>query len=293
MMMKNDVCGIYLITNKMTGQMYVGQSIRIYRRFDEHRRAQGFGHSRIDNTINKYGAENFSFEIIMTIENDIEKLNNAEREWIAILNTYEDDFHYNLTPGGDFNPMKIPEIVAKISGDFNPAKLPEVRAKISKANSGKKHSEETRKKISEALSGENHPMYGKKLSEETRKKISEALSGKKLSEEHRKKLSKANSGENNPMYGKKLSEEHRKKISEAKSGKKHSKEHRKKMSEARNTTGYYRVSKIKNPAYTQGFYYRYEYRDDDSKKHQIYSVDIKKLEKKVKAKGLEWFKLEE
>ena len=253
----------------MTGQMYVGQSIRIYRRFDEHRRAQGFGHSRIDNAINKYGAENFSFEIIMTIENDIEKLNDAEREWIAILNTYEDDFHYNLTPGGDFNPMKIPEIVAKISGDFNPAKLPEVRAKISKANSGKKHSEETRKKISEALSGENHPMYGKKLSEETRKKISEALSGKKLSEEHRKK------------------------ISEAKSGKKHSKEHRKKMSEARNTTGYYRVSKIKNPAYTQGFYYRYEYRDDDGKKHQIYSVDIKKLEKKVKQKGLEWFKLEE
>ena len=95
------------------------------------------------------------------------------------------------------------------------------------------------------------------------------------------------------MYGKKLSEEHRKKISEAKSGKKHSKEHRKKMSEARNTTGYYRVSKIKNPAYTQGFYYRYEYRDDDGKKHQIYSVDIKKLEKKVKQKGLEWFKLEE
>lgn len=251
MMMKNDVCGIYLITNKMTGQMYVGQSIRIYRRFDEHRRAQGFGHSRIDNAINKYGAENFSFEIIMTIENDIEKLNDAEREWIAILNTYEDDFHYNLTPGGDFNPMKIPEIVAKISGDFNPAKLPEVRAKISKANSGKKHSEETRKKISEAKSGKNNPMYGKKLSEEHRKKISEANSGRKFSEEVRKK-----------------------------------------MSEGRNTSGYFRVIKHKNPQYTQGFTYCYRYRDDGGKKREINSVDIKKLEKKVKAKGLEWFKLE-
>lgn len=90
--MTDDICGIYLITNKNTGQMYVGQSINIQKRFREHRRAQDFGHSRIDNAINKYGAENFSFEIVMTIENDTEKLNDAEREWIAILNTYEDNF---------------------------------------------------------------------------------------------------------------------------------------------------------------------------------------------------------
>lgn len=255
MMMNEDICGIYLITNKNIGQMYVGQSIHIRRRFNEHRATSSLGHSRIDNAINKYGAENFSFEIIMTVENDTEKLNNAEREWISILNTYEDDFHYNLTPGGDFNPMKVPEIAEKFSGENHPMY-------------NKKHSEKTRKKISATLKG-------KKLSEEHKKKISEGLKGREISEDTRQKISEAMSGENNPNYGKK-----------------HSEKTRKKMSEARNTTGYYRVDKHKSPRYRQGFRYRYSYYND-GKHHAISSVDIKKLEKKVKQKGLPWFKLEE
>lgn len=175
MMMTDDVCGIYLITNKNTGQMYVGQSINIQKRFREHRRAQDFGHSRIDNAINKYGAENFSFEIVMTIENDTEKLNDAEREWIAILNTYEDNFHYNLTPGGDFNPMKAPEIAAKVSkavsGENNP-----MYAKRGKDHPtfGRKHTPEAKAKMSKAKSGENNPMYGKKHSEDAMIKMSRA-----------------------------------------------------------------------------------------------------------------------
>ena len=243
MMMKNDIIsGIYLVTNKTTGQMYVGQSTDIHRRFREHRRADKLGHSHIDNAINKHGAENFSFEIIMTIENDTEKLNDAEREWIAILNTYEDDFHYNLTPGGDFCPMKIPEIAAKVS----------------EAHKGKIHTEEAKAKISKSVSGKNHPMYGKKHTQESREKMSEALSG-----------------ENHPNYGKKFSEDRRKKISKA-----------------QNTTGYYRVYKQKRTDYKKGFRYVYQYYDDDKKRHEISSVDIKKLEKKIKDKGLLWLKFD-
>ena len=74
---------------------------------------------------------------------------------------------------------------------------------------GKSLSEETKAKISEAMSGENHPMYGKKShmhgknhSEETKAKISEANLGRKLSEETREKISESKLGENNPMYGK-------------------------------------------------------------------------------------------
>ena len=50
--------------------------------------------------------------------------------------------------------------------------------------------------------GENHPMYGKHLSEETKKKLSESQKG-----------------ENSPMYGKHLSEETKKKLSESHKGK--------------------------------------------------------------------------
>ena len=239
--MTEDICGIYLITNKINGHIYVGQSIHIYQRWREHCALCDLDSSLVEKAIAKYGVENFSFEIIITLENDTEKLNDAEREWIAILNTYEDKNHYNQTPGGDFCPMKVPEIAAKISGENNPMKNPEVAAKISAA-----------------LSGKNHYMYGKKHTPETKEKIS-----------------KAQSGENNPMYGKE-----------------HTLETKEKMSSSKNTIGYFRVSKKKDTNYRQGFYYTYRYYDDNSKQRAITSVSLENLEKKVKAKGLEWFKLE-
>lgn len=104
--------------------------------------------------------------------------------------------------------------------------------------------------------GENHPMYGKQRSEETKRKMSES-----------------HKGENHPLYGKQ-----------------HSEETKRKMSEAKNTSGYYRVSKQKNKNCKQGFIWTYRY-FEDGKRKSILSVDIEKLEKKVKAKGLEWFKL--
>lgn len=60
--------------------------------------------------------------------------------------------------------------------------------------------------------------------------------------------------------------------------------------EAQNTTGYYRVTKQKSKTYKQGFVWRYQY-SENGKKKAIISVDIKKLEKKVKAKRLEWREL--
>ena len=133
----------------------------------------------------------------------------------------------------------------------------ETRKKISENNArywqGKTLSEETRKKMSEANKGENHPMYGKPRPEETRKKISEALKG-----------------ENNPNYRKPLPEKTRKK-----------------MSEAQNTTGFYRVYKHKNNSCKQGFTWCYQY-CLDSKHKSITSINLKKLEKKVRKEGLEW-----
>ncbi len=175
--MSEDICGIYLIANKINGHMYVGQSIHIHQRWNEHCALKDLDSSLVEKAIAKYGEENFSFEIIITLENDTEKLNDAEREWIAILNTYEDKNHYNQTPGGDFCPMKEPDIVAKISGKNH-------------RMYGKKLPEETRKKMSKAQSGENNNMYGKKHSEETRKKMSKAHSGKKNQKSIEKKYLK-------------------------------------------------------------------------------------------------------
>ena len=123
---------------------------------------------------------------------------------------------------------------------------------------GFKHSEETKHKISIMKSGENNHNFGKRYSEE-----------------ERKKFSKIKMGEKNPMYGKH-----------------HSKESCMRLSLERNTSGYYRVYKQKHRTSKQGFIFCYRYYNG-GKRHAIVSVDLKKLEEKVKAKGLEWYKLEE
>jgi hypothetical protein len=65
-------------------------------------------------------------------------------------------------------------------------------------------------------------------------------------------------------------------------------EHKINLSKTQNTTGYFRVYKMKKPDCKQGFIWRYRYYDDNGKRKTIDSVDIKKLEKKVKDKGLVW-----
>lgn len=100
------------------------------------------------------------------------------------------------------------------------------------------------------------------------------------SAEIRAKLSESKKGEKNPNYGKPawnrgISPSHESKI---------------KMSKSQNTTGYYRVSKVNKPDAKNGYAYLYQYYENGKSKRML-SVDIKKLEAKVKAKGLEWRKL--
>ena len=144
-----------------------------------------------------------------------------------------------------------------------------------------------KKKISELLKGENHPFYGKHLSEEHKKKISEKKRGKNhhfygkhLSEEHKKKISQELKGRVPWNFGKKLSKEHIEKTSKS-------------LSIKRNTTGYYRVIKLKPKTTKQGFSWCYRWFDEGGKRKTLSSVNIKKLEEKVKEKGLPWFKIEE
>lgn len=79
---------------------------------------------------------------------------------------------------------------------------------------------------------------------------------------------------------------------DGKFGFKPSKDTIKKISHTQNTTGYYRVSKVKDSHCKQGFRWRYSYYDDSKKRMKISSVDLDELEKKVKSKGLEWYKFE-
>lgn len=70
----------------------------------------------------------------------------------------------------------------------------ETKNKISNKHRGKLVSNETRDKIRNKNSGENHPMFGKPLSNEAKRKMSISLSGDNCSEETRKRKSEAQLG---------------------------------------------------------------------------------------------------
>ena len=98
-----DSCGIYSITNKKTGQKYIGQSIHIERRFEQHKYNKK-PVTYIDRAINKYGADNFEFKILEKCKPT--ELNKLEKRYIKKYNTYKSKNHYNLTSGGDSKETK-------------------------------------------------------------------------------------------------------------------------------------------------------------------------------------------
>ena len=97
--------GIYEIENIETGQKYRGQSINIERRIKEHKYGKETKTQRIDRAIKKYGWDSFIYKILESFDKyDKEILDEREKYWIAEGNTFNNSFHYNLTPGGDGLP---------------------------------------------------------------------------------------------------------------------------------------------------------------------------------------------
>lgn len=82
--------GIYKITNKITSQSYIGQSVNIERRWSEHCRYSKSDKSLISKAISIYGKDNFIFEVLC--ECSIDELDKNESYYIH---------HYNtITPNG-------------------------------------------------------------------------------------------------------------------------------------------------------------------------------------------------
>ena len=85
--------GIYKITNKNTGKVYIGQSDNIERRLSEHKQKRT---QTIDNYINVLGVENFDFEILEECKK--EDLDLKEKEYIKKYNSQIEG--YNIQSGG-------------------------------------------------------------------------------------------------------------------------------------------------------------------------------------------------
>lgn len=91
--------GIYKITNQINGKCYIGQSINILQRWKQHRTNAAVRTEALYLAFQKYGIENFSFEILE--ECSEEELDQKEQYYISYFNSYKNG--YNMTQGGQNN----------------------------------------------------------------------------------------------------------------------------------------------------------------------------------------------
>lgn len=83
--------GIYKITNKNDGKVYIGQSTNVERRLGEHKRNRPV---TIDDYINVLGVDNFNFEILE--ECSKEELDQKEQEYILKYNSAKEGYNHQL-----------------------------------------------------------------------------------------------------------------------------------------------------------------------------------------------------
>lgn len=85
--------GIYKITNKLDGKVYIGQANDIERRIAEHKQRHI---PTIDDYINVLGVDNFTFEILE--ECSIDELDQKEQNYIVQYDAQKTG--YNIQKGG-------------------------------------------------------------------------------------------------------------------------------------------------------------------------------------------------
>ena len=203
-------CGIYKIENLITGDFYIGQSVRLSHRKSTHfmeLKRNRHSNKYLQRIFNKYGYKNILFKILLYCEEP--ELVRYEQALVDRLNP-----KYNLCKECVSNKLGL-----KLSE--------ETKQKISFSLMGHPILETTKEKIRMASSGKFMQNKGRKFTEEHKYNISKSLTGRKLSEEHRAKISAGNMGHH-------PTEETKHKLSETQRGKdKWNEDARLKMSEAR------------------------------------------------------------
>ena len=199
-------CGIYRIINLVNNKFYIGSSNNIERRWSKHKRMLNCNkhHSRhLQNSWNKYGQENFIFEIIEECLKEI--LLEREQWYLDELQCYLRENGFNVCKNvvqtskgltyeeihGEEKAKQLKDQLSRSYEEkFGEEKANEIKAKQSKTFE-EIHGEEKAKQLKEQLSerfkknnpmyieeyynkicGENHHYYGKKRKKEECQKIS-------------------------------------------------------------------------------------------------------------------------
>jgi len=306
-------CGIYKITNTLNGKSYIGASGNIERRFMVHRSK---GEGRINKIIHKYGLENFTFTILEECLK--EDLREREKYYVALYDSYYNG--YNLSKGGETNYNTTGYVnVAKSKTNDNElgytfvynyskngkrygitcADLKILEKKVKNQRLpwkilDKTIAENTLKNNQNDLLDTNYtPNIGNTTGFYNVSKVKGSNYRYHYNDDNVKKviasvdilLLKKKVKELGMPWKIINDEAALKTIKESEEYNYYSPNQRRSISV--NTTGFYRVTMDKDETCNQGFTYTYQYYDGE-KRRKISSVDILKLEQKVKSKGLPW-----
>ena len=91
-------CGIYKAQNKINGLVYIGQSVNILKRWNNHKNDYMTGNSKFYKAIQEFGWDNFEWSIIE--ECSKEKLEEREKYWIDYYDSINNG--YNTIYGSPF-----------------------------------------------------------------------------------------------------------------------------------------------------------------------------------------------
>ena len=103
-MAEMKISGDYRITNRITGDFYIGSSKNVKRRLAEHKcpsRWKQYKNNPMYLDMQKYGTDKFEFEILEEVEED--KLKEKEQEFIEALNP---TYNSNRANGWDIERYK-------------------------------------------------------------------------------------------------------------------------------------------------------------------------------------------
>ena len=183
--------GIYKITNTINNKVYIGQSDNLINRKQVHfyLLERGRHHNEhLQKSYNKYGIDNFIFEVI----EETEDLDTRELFWINEHGGVNSKLNYNL---------KDPQ--SKEWSDYVKVKQSKIMSGENNPNFGNKWSEDKKEKLSKERKGLTlEERIGEEKARQAKERMSKSQKGRKHPEEVKEKIRQANVGEKNPAYGK-------------------------------------------------------------------------------------------
>lgn len=249
-------CGIYKIENCINGKLYIGQSNNLHRRKNRHfneLRTDKHPNQHLQRAFNKYGEENFKFEVILFCEED--ELLYYEDFFIRYFNTIQ--LGYNIC-----DAAMPPDNKGKNNGMYGVTP---------------KHARTDIDDNIEAIAEEYK--NGEPLTHLAKRY---GINRKNMRSKLRKVFTKEEMAIINKQNQKHPSIKH-----DNQKGMTHGIKSRINMSKSNNSSGYFRVSFDKH----QGSWV-YKYYDENKKRRKISAKTIELLEKKVKERNLTWVKFE-